>query len=100
MYVVNSAAPPGYLDEAAPQRHVSRRRTGYAGDMTDSAEAARIRAVLDMFEFGQLMYRTKLRRENPDALDAEIEAMVNTWRTARPGAPMGDAVGVPSKRFG
>ena len=68
--------------------------------MSDSAAARRIRAVFDMYEFGELMYRAKLRREHPDATKTEIEALVNAWRIDRPGAPMGDAVGRFSRRFG
>ncbi|WP_082155675.1 hypothetical protein [Jiangella alkaliphila] len=68
--------------------------------MSDSAAARRVRGVLDMYEFGELMYRAKLRREHPDATKAEIEALVNAWRIDRPGAPMGDAAGRLSRRFG
>lgn len=68
--------------------------------MSDSAAARRIRAVFDMYEFGEQMYRAKLRRERPGATKEEIEALVRTWRTNRPGAPMGDAVGRLSTRFG
>lgn len=68
--------------------------------MNASAAARRIRAVLDMYEFGELMYRAKLRREHPDVTEAEIEALVNAWRIDRPGAPTGDAVGRFSRRFG
>lgn len=67
--------------------------------MSDTAVARRIRAVFTMYEFGERMYRAKLRRENAGASDAEIDALVNTWRLDRPGAPLGDAVGRPSNRF-
>lgn len=68
--------------------------------MSDSAAARRIRAVFDMYEFGEQMYRAKLRRERPDATANEIEALVKKWRMDRPGAPMGDAIGRLSTRFG
>jgi hypothetical protein len=68
--------------------------------MTGSATARRLRAVFEMYEFGEQMYRARLRRENPTATEAEIEVRVQAWRMSRPGAPHGDAVGWPSGRFG
>lgn len=65
--------------------------------MSDAAQ--RIRTVLTMYEFGERMYRTRLRRENPDATDAEIDALVSVWHLDRPDAPLGDAVGRVSHRF-
>jgi hypothetical protein len=62
-------------------------------------EAQRFRLALDMYEFGEQMVRTRLRRSDPTATDEEIEAKVRAWRVARPGAPHGDAVGRPSRRF-
>jgi hypothetical protein len=53
-----------------------------------------------MYEFGEQMYRARLRRERPDATVGEIEERVREWRLDRPGAPMGDAVGRLSTRFG
>lgn len=68
--------------------------------MSDSAAAQRIRAVFEMYEFGEQMYRAKLGREHPDATANEIEALIREWRMDRPGAPMGDAIGRLSTRFG
>ncbi len=67
--------------------------------MSDSPEARRIRAVFELYEFGEQMYRARMRREHADVTDAEIESLVNAWRIDRPGAPLGDAVGRPSRRF-
>jgi hypothetical protein len=61
--------------------------------------ARRLRVALDMYEFGERMERARLRREEPDATDDEIEQEVRAWRLRRPGAPAGDAVGRPSHRF-
>ncbi len=66
--------------------------------MSDAAQ--RIRTVFTMYEFGERMYRTRLRRENPNATDAEIDTLVSAWHLDRPGAPLGDAVGRASHRFG
>ncbi|MFT3971297.1 MAG: hypothetical protein QM695_13715 [Micropruina sp.] len=67
--------------------------------MSDADAAQRIRTVFAMYEFGERMYRARLRRENPNATDAEVDASVSTWLRDRPGAPLGDAVGRPSQRF-
>lgn len=52
-----------------------------------------------MYEFGVRMYRTKLRREFPDASGTEIDAKVNAWRLDRSPEMLGDAVGRLSDRF-
>ncbi|MFT4295870.1 MAG: hypothetical protein QM582_10710 [Micropruina sp.] len=67
--------------------------------MSDADVARRIRAVFTMYEFGERMHRSTLRRENPQATDAQIDALRNAWRLDRPGAPHGDAVGRPSRRI-
>lgn len=66
--------------------------------MSDAAQ--RIRTVFTMYEFGERMYRTRMRREHPDASDSEIDALVSAWHLDRPGAPLGDAEGRPAHRFG
>lgn len=60
-----------------------------------SAAAARLRLAIEMFEVGESMKRQSLRRENPQASDAEIERMLVAWLHHRPGAEHGDAEGVP-----
>jgi hypothetical protein len=52
-----------------------------------------------MFEFGEQMQRSRLRRSHPGASEAEIDALVREWMLARPGAVLGDGVGRPSSRF-
>jgi hypothetical protein len=61
--------------------------------------AGKLRLALDMYEFGEQMQRARLRREMRYATDEEIEQQVRAWRLRRPGAPVGDAVGRPSRRF-
>ncbi len=63
--------------------------------MTDEAAAARLRAALDMYEFGVEMYRSRMRREHPDATDDAINEMVRSWLHDRPL----DAPGRVSHRF-
>jgi hypothetical protein len=60
-----------------------------------SQVAERFRTTLALFEFGQAMFRQKLRRQNPEATEAEIEAKVQAWLMERPGAEFGDGVGRP-----
>jgi hypothetical protein len=52
-----------------------------------------MQAVLDLFDIGERMMRQRVRRQRPGASDAEIEEVVAIWRTARPGAELGDAPG-------
>lgn len=47
-------------------------------------EAERMRDVIDMHEFGVALYRQRMRRENPDADEAEIEALTNRWLATAP----------------
>ena len=59
------------------------------------AAATRLRAAIEMFETGVEMMRQTLRRTNPGASEAEIEARLRAWLAERPGAPFGDALGRP-----
>jgi hypothetical protein len=53
----------------------------------------RLRAVLDMAGFGVRMMEQNLRREHPQAPDAEIERLLTEWIQTRPGAELGDCSG-------
>ena len=64
-------------------------------ESSDRLAAERLRLALDMFATGEALMRQKLRREHPDATDAEIEGRLTTWLQERPGAEAGDAVGRP-----
>ena len=67
--------------------------------MADELVARRFRMALDMYEFGERLARSGLRRRNPDATEEQIARMLREWRVARTGAPSGDATGRPSRRF-
>lgn len=67
--------------------------------MGSSAAAQRLRAALDMYEFGERMYRNTLRRRDPAATSAQIDQRVRAWQQERPGAHLGDAEGSASDRF-
>ena len=47
-------------------------------------EAERMRAALDMHEFGVKLYRQRMRREHPAATEAEIDDLVRAWLAAPP----------------
>lgn len=44
-----------------------------------SPESERLRIALEMHEFGVDMYRRRMCRENPQATEGEIDAMVRAW---------------------
>jgi hypothetical protein len=66
----------------------------------DAQLADRFRLALDMYEFGEKMTQSRLRRHHPGATDEQIARMLRDWRMERPGASGGDAVGRPSRQFG
>jgi hypothetical protein len=66
---------------------------------TGREAAAKLRTALDLYEVGEQMQRSRLRRENPDADEATVEAALVRWRLDRPNAPYGDHPGRPSGRI-
>lgn len=63
------------------------------GDAEQVAE--RFRVALELYELGEQMLRQKLRRQRPEADEAEIDEQVSAWLRRRPGAELGDAEGRP-----
>lgn len=59
------------------------------------AAARRLRQTLDLFETGVSMMRARLRREHPDATEAQIARLLGDWLQTRPGAEHGDGPGRP-----
>lgn len=55
--------------------------------------ARKLRLALDMYEFGERMARSTLRRRHLRATGEQIEQMLGDWLQARPGAPVGDTGG-------
>lgn len=51
---------------------------------------ARFETALDLWETAVQLRRQSLRREHPDAADAQIEQLLNRWLAQRPGAERGD----------
>jgi dephospho-CoA kinase len=68
---------------------------GAGTDQASEAVAERLRLALDMHGTGEAMMRQTLKREHPDADDAEIAARLTAWLQHRPGAASGDADGRP-----
>lgn len=54
---------------------------------------ARFRHAMDLYELAEAMVRQRLRRQEPDADEAQVEAGVRAWRLRRPGAEDGDSPG-------
>ena len=54
--------------------------------MGDSPAAARLRLALDIYAFGEQMERTRLRRLDPGATDAEIDAAISANEATNAGA--------------
>jgi Rv0078B-related antitoxin len=49
--------------------------------------------AFDLLEMAVSMRAERHRRENPEANETEVEAVIHAWLLDRPGAPDGDAVG-------
>jgi hypothetical protein len=63
--------------------------------LNDDATVERFRTALDLFETGQAMMRHRIRRQNPALAEVEVDARLQAWLQARPGAEHGDTVGRP-----
>ncbi len=58
------------------------------GERPDPASlGARLQFALDLVETGVTMMRQNLRRENPHATEAEIQALLNAWLAESPLPP-------------
>ena len=49
-----------------------------------TAEAQRVRDVIEMHEFGVALYRQRMRREHPDATEAQVDALTRAWLADEP----------------
>jgi len=61
-----------------------------------------LQIVQELLEIAERAFVYKLRKRNPEITDDAIRVAVNQWYATRPGAELGDGVGVPGdpKRFG
>lgn len=66
-----------------------------------SREQDKFNIILELIELGERAFVHKLKMKNPHLSPAEIAAAVRGWYLHRPGAELGDGVGVPGdiKRF-
>jgi hypothetical protein len=60
-----------------------------------------LQIVQELLEIAERAFVHKLRKRNPEITDDAIRAAVNQWYATRPGAELGDGVGVPGdpRRF-
>lgn len=61
----------------------------------EETPAERLALTFELFEFGVEMMAANLRRRHPGATPDEIERLLEAWLAERPGAELGDGVGVP-----
>ena len=62
---------------------------------TNEEMSARFRTALELSDLAVRMMRQNLRREHPDASEAEIDELLGRWMRHRPGAEHGDCPGRP-----
>jgi hypothetical protein len=55
--------------------------------------AERLRLAFELAELAEELQRQRLRRQQPAATAAEIEALIDRWYQTRPGAEHGDTEG-------
>jgi len=60
-----------------------------------SVQQSKFGIVLELVELGERAFIHKLKKTNPLISPTEIEEAVRGWYRDRPGAVMGDGVGVP-----
>jgi len=66
-------------------------------DVSDREETVgdRLRATLELFEFGVELMRASLRRRHPGISPHELDRLLEDWLAVRPGAEGGDGPGIP-----
>jgi hypothetical protein len=62
-----------------------------------STPAQRLQMALAIFSDGLAMEREKLRRQHPQASEAELSKLLAAWLHSRPMAPDGDCDGRPRR---
>jgi hypothetical protein len=58
-----------------------------------------VEVACELAELAADLVESTYRREHPGATDAEVASRLREWWTDRPGAPHGDADGVPRANF-
>lgn len=62
------------------------------------ATSQNLEDALELADLAERMVRARLRRENPELSDDELEEQLLAWLHERPGAEHGDAEGIPVDR--
>lgn len=65
------------------------------GQTDQAATARRFRQALDLMDAGISMQRARLRREHPEADEAEIRRLLRAWLLDRPGDSDGPERPIP-----
>jgi hypothetical protein len=63
--------------------------------MMSGGAVSGVQVACELAEMGAHMVEARFRREHPEASDDDVAAHVRAWWLERPGAPDGDATGVP-----
>ncbi|MCC7338653.1 MAG: hypothetical protein IT422_26460 [Pirellulaceae bacterium] len=58
----------------------------------------RFSMVLQLLEIAERAFVYKLRKRRPAITEQEIEVAIKDWYALRPGASLGDGLGVPGDR--
>lgn len=60
-----------------------------------SGAVSGVAIACELAEMGAHMVEARFRREHPDVSEGDVAEQVRRWWLDRPGAPDGDAVGIP-----
>ena len=56
----------------------------------------KLRIAFALIDVAERMLRQRVRRESPGISDQVLEERVGAWYARRPGAELGDGVGIPA----
>lgn len=51
----------------------------FRGEPEETPIMKRYRETMELYELGVALYRQRMRRENPEATEEEVDAMVRAW---------------------
>ncbi len=61
----------------------------------------KLQIVAQLLDIAERAFVFKLLKRHPDMIEADVRSAIRNWYATRPGAELGDGVGVPGdpKRF-
>ncbi len=61
----------------------------------------KLQIVAQLLDIAERAFVHKLLKRHPDMIEADVKSAIRNWYATRPGAELGDGVGVPGdpKRF-